>query len=439
MADRSSPSRSMLSLTLLVACVAAACGGAEEEAEGSVTSASSASTAGGTTGTGPAATTAPAVTTAPPVTTAPSVSTAPAASIVPSPPSASPAPAPATVAGISLLSHGAVCDGRTDNSSAIAGAIAAAKSSSQAVVVPVGVCAYGDLIRLDGVKLVGLGSSSVLHSLNWRRQAIFVYGSGSEIRNLTLTGVSAPGRQADWEMTRITLFGATNFVIDSIAIEGSAAAGIQTAQAANNGRITNSTIRNTLSDAIHMTDRAGNIEVSNNRIENAGDDGIAVVSYQSDGGLVHDITARNNVVLNNRWGRQMSVVGGRNVLYENNRLENNLSSWACLYVAQENSYATFGARDVIARNNTLRNCGGQSTYHGAVMIYTDGSDSNINVTLSRNDIQQAGQPGIRVFGALNSGVRLESNRVEGASPALDVQTPGVVITPYTSGPVGSSN
>ena len=37
------------------------------------------------------------------------------------------------------------------------------------------------------------------------------------------------------------------------------------------------------------------------------DDGIAVVSYVKDGGLVHHITARHNVIVNNRWGRQMSV------------------------------------------------------------------------------------------------------------------------------------
>lgn len=347
----------------------------------------------------------------------------------------SPAPAPAAT-DVSIRAHGAVCDGNFDNSAAIASAIATAKSRGAAVFVPAGVCAYGDVIRLDGVKLYGAGDTSVLHALNWRRQSIFMYGSGAEVRQLKLAGVRAPSRQADWEMTRISLFGATDFVIDRVTIEGSAAAGIQTAQATSRGRITNNSIKDTLSDSIHMTDRASFITVENNRIENAGDDGIAVVSYRSDGGLVHDIIARNNVVLNNRWGRQMSVVGGSNVLYENNHLENNMSSWACLYFAQENSYDTFGAHDVVARNNTLKNCGGQSTNHGAVMLYSDGREANTNITLTRNDVQQSGQPGIRIFGSMNSGVRLDSNRVQGASPALDIQTQGVAVTPYSTGPVG---
>ena len=331
-----------------------------------------------------------------------------------------------------------MCNGNFNNSSAIASAIASAKSRGLAVAIPTGVCAYGDVIRLDGVKLVGNGDGSVLHALNWSRESIFMSGDGAEVRRVKLSGVKAPSRQSAWEATRITLFGAKNFVIDSVTIDGSAAAGIQTTDAANNGKITNNTIRDTLADSIHLTDRAGYITVENNRIENAGDDGIAVVSYRGDGGMVHHITARNNIVLNNKWGRQMSVVGGSNVLYENNFLQGNLGAFACLYIAQENSYNTYGAHDVVAQRNTMKNCGGPSTGHGAVMVFSNGQEANTNITLRRNDIQQSGQPGIRVFSSMNSGVVVDSNRVQGASPATHIETPGVTLTPYSSGAVGST-
>src|SRR6185503_9399919 len=350
-------------------------------------------------------------------------------------PATTPATAPPAGA-IDIRTAGARCDGSFDNSAAIASAIASAKSKRVAVYVPAGVCAYGDVIRLDGVKLVGAGDASVLHALNPSREAIFMYGSGAEVSLLKLSGRKATARQAAWEATRITLFGASNFVIDKVTIDGSAAAGIQTAQSANNGRITNNTIKDTLSDSIHMTDKASYITLENNRIDNAGDDGIAVVSYRRDGGLVNHITARNNVVRNNKWGRQMSVVGGQNVLYENNWLESNLAQAACLYLAQEASYSTYGAHDVVARYNTLKTCGGPSTGHGAVMVFSDGQDSNTNITLTRNDIVQNGQAGIRVFSAMNSGVRVDSNRVQGASPALDIKSSGVTIVPYASGAVG---
>ena len=78
-----------------------------------------------------------------------------------------PAPSPAPVAALSIADFGAVCNGSFDNSSAIAKTIAAAKSQGVAVQIPAGVCAYGDVIRLDAVKLVGTGDSSVLYALDY--------------------------------------------------------------------------------------------------------------------------------------------------------------------------------------------------------------------------------------------------------------------------------
>lgn len=379
---------------------------------------------------------------------APSTAPAPAPAPVAAAPAPSPAPAPAAVAAapapapavasptdVDITAYGAVCDGRTNNSAAIASAIAAAKSRNAAVLIPTGVCGYADLIRLDSVKLKGLGAGSVLSALNWQRSAIFVYGDGAEVRNLKLAGVVAPARQANWEATRISLFSAKNFVIDSITIEGSSAAGIQLAEGANNGRITNNRISNTLSDSIHMTDRASYITVEGNQINNSGDDGIAVVSYRGDGGLSHHITARNNVVTNNRWGRSMSVVGGSDVLYENNRMENS-GAYACLYIAQETSYATYGARNVLARYNSMKNCGSTSTGHGAILLYDDGEDENNTITLQRNDITQSGQNGIRIYGNRTFNVNVDSNRVQGASPAMNITAPGVNVVQFVSGLVG---
>jgi hypothetical protein len=135
----------------------------------------------------------------------------------------------------------------------------------------------------------------------------------------------------------------------------------------------------------------------------------------------------------------MSVVGGSQVLYEYNDLESNLAGAACLYIAQESSYATYGAHDVTARYNTLKTCGGAPTGHGAVMVFSDGWEANSNIALTRNDVAQNGQPGIRVLSKYNTGVRLDSNRVQGASPALDIRSPAVTVVPYTSGSVGSAS
>ena len=39
---------------------------------------------------------------------------------------------------------------------------------------------------------------------------------------------------------------------------------------------------------------------------------------------------------------------------------------------------------------------------------------------------------------MNSGIKLDSNRVQGASPATDITSPGVSVTPFASGAVGAT-
>jgi hypothetical protein len=339
--------------------------------------------------------------------------------------------------GVNLTDYGAVCDGVADNSAAIARGLADAKAKNLPLVIPTGQCNFNDVIRMDSVKLTGSGASSVLYATNWQRSAIFMSGAAPSVSNVKLTGVTAPSRQAPWEMTKITIFGATDFVIDHVTIEGSPAAGIQTAQAPTRGRITNNVVRNTLSDGIHITGVASHILVEANLVEYTGDDGIAVVSYWRDPGRVNNITARNNIVRNNRFGRNMSVVGGSQVLYQNNLMQNNLAGLACLYIAQEGGgMPTQGNDDVKVERNTLENCGRPVMGHAAVMIFSDGLQANNNIRLLSNDIRQSGRTGIRVYSRWNFGVLLDANRITGASVPLDISSPSTTITPYTSGPVG---
>jgi len=340
-----------------------------------------------------------------------------------------------TAGAVRLVDEGGVCDGVMDNSPALARALARASKLRLPVLIPAGRCAYADIIRVDAVTLIGSGPQSVLHALDWRRSAIFMLGAAPRVSNLRLTGVAAPSRQADWEMTRITVFGATDFVIDGVTIEGAAAAGIQTADGAKRGRITNNVVRNTLSDGMHLSGAASDVLVQGNLVESTGDDGIAVVSYWNED-RVSNITARDNVVRNNRSGRNMSVVGGSHVLYENNLLQNNLAGLACLYIAQEQRGSTTrGSSDITARRNTLEHCGGKSS-HAAVMLFSDGLELNERIRLVENDIRPSGQVGIRIFSRFNIDVQLDNNRVTGATRPLDVRDSSVRVVPYTSGPVG---
>jgi parallel beta-helix repeat protein len=335
--------------------------------------------------------------------------------------------------GVSPMQFGAKCDGATDDAAAITTTIESAKAKGLPVLLPAATCAYGAVLTLDGVKMIGRGDASILWALNPSQEAIFMRGSGAEVRNLKLTGVKPTARAAPWEGVRIVVFGASNFAIDNVTIDSSTATGIQTARGATGGVISNNRISNTLADGIHITGKASYITIVGNVIQNTGDDGVAVVSYQGDEGLSHHITAVRNTVSNNKGGRSMSVVGGSDVLYEHNRLSNS-GRYACLYLAQEDAWKTLPISNVIARYNTLSNCGSPATGHAAVMLFAD-SSANASVQILRNDITQSGQRGIRMFG-LNNDVTIDGNRVSGAGQALQLPA-GVTATPYSAGTVGA--
>jgi hypothetical protein len=149
----------------------------------------------------------------------------------------------------------------------------------------------------------------------------------------------------------------------------------------------------------------------------------------------HDITAVRNTVRDNRGGRSMSVVGGANIHFEDNRLSHS-GTKACLYLAQEDSWKTQALRNVTARHNTLIDRGSPETGHAAVMLFGS-SLENAGVRIERNDITQTGRGtvGIRVFG-LNRDVTIEGNRVSGARrpPVLPAS---MTATPYVQGIVGA--
>jgi parallel beta-helix repeat protein len=335
--------------------------------------------------------------------------------------------------GVDPMQFDAKCDGATDDAAALTAAIKSARALGLPVVLPAATCAYGNVLTLDGVKMIGRGDASVLWALNPSREVIFLRGSGAEVRNLKLVGVKPTARAPPWEGSRIVAHGASDFVVDNVTIDGSTGTGVQTARGATNGTISNNRISNTLADGIHITGQASYITIVGNVVEGAGDDGIAVVSYQGDKGLTHHITAARNTVNNNKGGRSMSVVGGSDVLYENNRLSNNTGR-ACLYLAQEDSWKTLPLSNVIARYNTLSNCGNPAKGHAAVMLFAD-SAVNTGVQILRNDITQSGQAGIRMFGR-NTDVTIDGNRVSGTRQALQLPA-GVTATPYSAGTVGA--
>ncbi len=134
-------------------------------------------------------------------------------------------------------------------------------------------------------------------------------------------------------------------------------------------------------DTFHHTGGSRDCQVVANRAQTSasqGDDLYAFVSYQADGDVVNHCACIAN------WGRDgaargLSVVGGGFVLLDHNDIDR--TQWAGVYLAQENSYQTYGVTDVTVSNNTIAhaNLGGS---HDGLLAYADApSGSHASATL----------------------------------------------------------
>ena len=352
-----------------------------------------------------------------------------------------------------LTDYGAVGNGTTNNWTAFQNAFAAAASTGKTILVPAGVFAFegpgsNQVLEMTGIKMKGIGTSSVIHALNWAKCAIYIQGNGTQISNLKLTTAGTYSRQSPWWMSKIAVMGgATNFLIDRLYIERAPAASIHCTQAAANGVIKNCTIYDSLADSIHITDRCSFIEVHNNEIYNSGDDGVACVSYTGNGTPCHHITAHHNKFINHLHGRNMSVVGGEDVHYYQNYIEGNLGQYAGIIVVSENNvdWQTLACKRIRAEYNTIKNTG-SANIHAAVMIFSDGAFTNDDIDFVRNWViddrvtSPYPAPAFRLFGP-QTNVLLDRNKIDNGSGA-DYQgvsgDPDITLILYDSGTFGQT-
>jgi hypothetical protein len=130
---------------------------------------------------------------------------------------------------------------------------------------------------------------------------------------LTFEMASTTRRWDAWEQMKIRVTGGTGVVIDDVSIEGSAAAGLFVDHASQ-FRISDVFVSGTRADGVHVTASSNHGTITRPVVTRSGDDGVAVVSYDSEP-AVSDVTINSPVVVDQHWGRGVSVVGGSNITY----------------------------------------------------------------------------------------------------------------------------
>lgn len=348
-----------------------------------------------------------------------------------------PGPAGFSGAYLNVKDYGALGNGVANDQTAIQNAMNAANAQGRGLWFPAGTYLHSGNLNMTSIHVNGDGynSTNIRSTSATGSTAIQMYGTSPKLSNVTVSTTWSGGRlSAGWQ-TAVFIDLANGYHVDHVYVLGSPSAGIMS-YGAINGKITNCTVRNTLADAIHHTNNAHDDLVDRCFIENAGDDGIAVVSYS--GQLCQNITVTNNVVLNNQFGRMLTVIGGRYVTQDNNFCNGN-PVYAGLLWATEPAYSTPGVSDVECRNSTFYNAGSNTSGHGVGMCSAPSGYAQVNNRLVvRNCIfgLTGGRtgPGLKIDGPNNQNVQFINYQLIGCSL---VSGSGLITNqPWTSGPVG---
>lgn len=283
---------------------------------------------------------------------------------------------------VNVLDHGAVGDGTTDDTNAIRAAIDVLESG-MSLMFPSGYTfkhtSYLEIANLDRIQVTGGGTLAHVGDTDGTSALMFDGCYDVTVSDLTLTSTSTTRRESS-ESHKILFNDCSAVHVKDISIDGSQASGIML-QSVTNFVIENCTVENTNADSFHIT-HGSKYGLVRNCVSNlSGDDGFAIVSYDSHPTMCEHIDFNNLTVTNQFWGRGLAIIGGSDITVEECSVTE--SAGAGVYIACEDEYDTWGVWNVSFKNITLDGCVQQAAsvagdrprpaeaqlIHGAITIY----------------------------------------------------------------------
>ena len=299
-----------------------------------------------------------------------------------------------------VRSFGAVGDGRTDDTAALTRALAALPSGGT-LTFPAGkVFPHADvlIVTASGATLSGGGT---LLATAEGTSALQLMADAVRVSGLTLAVASTTHRWSAPDQHRLFLGPQSGLAIDGVVVTGSAAAGVFS-YGAQHFTLDRVQVRDTRADGIHMTNGSAYGTVSGPQVSRSGDDGVAVVSYESDGKPCHDITVSSPVIRTTTGGRGLSVVGGHDVSYRD--IDVDRSAAAGVYLACEGDpYNTFPTQRVMVTGGRITHANTDASIdHGAVLAYSGRSGGDVTtLTVSHLSISGTRSTASRQIGAVS--------------------------------------
>lgn len=281
---------------------------------------------------------------------------------------------------INVKDYGAVGDGVTNDTSAIAAAVAALPATNATLVIPAGVFRTNtvNISGKTGLNIIGHGIGvSTLKGAGPERVLVISSSSQVYVNGITFDG-NCTARTAGQQAVTIDA-SEVEFVGNEVLNSGEYAVFFGSgATTAENIVVANNIVRDTFADGINFQNVKKGV-IANNIIDGSDDDCIAVGFNATDrarGIVVSNNYCRSRNDLATTWGRGIAIIGAIDVVVSNNYITEIKQTG--LYIARES--ATGPCNRIHVSGNLVTDVAIHSG-HGAVLYGTD------NCTFENNTIQ----------------------------------------------------
>lgn len=291
-----------------------------------------------------------------------------------------PNPEPPPPPTVKPETFGAKGDGVTDDSAAIQKALDSLRAGETLEFAAGKTYAHSTVLRATVPDTVLLGHGTLL-ALNEAQSSLQIMAANITVSLLTLRVAATTKRWDTPSQMRLYLGKeATGARVISVEVIGSAAAGIFVA-GTSDFALSHVAVQNTRADGIHITGGANKGQITSPVVRSPGDDGVAIVSYKIGALPCHDIVITSPSVLDQKWGRAFSVVGGHDITWRD--VLSNGSGCAAIYIAAESEWNTYGCQRITVDGGTLTNSNTNITVdHGAVLIYnSQATEQNTDIII----------------------------------------------------------